>query len=103
MGHWLRDANAPQPDARKIPGAPSRKQKDGAPTARGGMSFRYTQGEGRRGERAEQLMLRTRFVRLVAEKIQSAPTPWWTWQKTTDSWDHLVDGPSADAEEEGGE
>ena len=41
-GHWLRDKNAPQPDPRQVPGAPGRGVADGAPIARGGMSFRYT-------------------------------------------------------------
>ena len=72
-GHWLRDKNAPQPDPRQVPGAPGRGVPDGAPIARGGMSFRYTQGQGRRGEREEQLQLRTRFYACVQSAISRVP------------------------------
>jgi len=93
-GHWLRDRNAPQPDPRRVPGAPQRGQPDGAPTARGGMSFRYTQGAGRRGEREEQLQLRTRFVLEVSRAVRREchrcqdDMHWRSW-RTLESWDIL--------------
>ena len=88
-GHWLRDKNAPQPDARMVPGAPGRGVPDGAPIARGGMSFRYTQGEGRLGEREEQLQLRTSFYVCVQEALRRVPGGWHTLPKSLDSWDIL--------------
>ena len=88
-GHWLRDKNAPQPDARMVPGAPGRGVPDGAPIARGGMSFRYTQGEGRLGEREEQLQLRTSFYACVQEALRRVPGGWHTLPKSLDSWDIL--------------
>lgn len=88
-GHWLRDRNAPQHDARLIPGAPGRGVPDGAPVARGGMSFRYTQGPGRRGEREEQLQLRTRFYECVQRALRKVPGGWQSLPKSLDSWDVL--------------
>jgi hypothetical protein len=88
-GHWLADRNAPQPDARKIPGAPSRRQPDGAPVSHGGMSFRYSQGEGRRGEREEQLDVRSRLNAHLRERLAAVPGGWWTLPRTTESWDVL--------------
>ena len=87
MGHWLRDKNAPQPDARMVPGAPARNARDGAPVARGGMTFRYSSGSGRRGERHEQLEVRSRVVAAVRRALAQFAAPWWTLPRGTDDWD----------------
>ena len=89
LGHWLRDKNAPQPDPRRVPGAPTRNQADGQPIARGAMNFRYTQGQGRRGEREEQLDVRARLVEAVERALGRSPQAWWELPKTLDSWDVL--------------
>ena len=74
---------------RRIPGAPGRGVPDGAPVARGGMSFRYTSGPGRRGEREEQLQLRVRFYEYVQDAIRRVHGGWQSLPKSLDSWDAL--------------
>lgn len=89
MGHWLRDRNAPQADPRKA-GAPRRGQADGVGNARGGMELRYTQGHGRRGERAEQIEVRSAFNKVVYDALRRLPDGWASLPKTTESWDALL-------------
>lgn len=89
LGHWLVDRNAPQPDPRRVPGAPRRNQADGAPVARGGMSFRYTQGGGRRGEREEQLDVRSRLALDVRAAIARTGRSWLELPLGTADWDIL--------------
>jgi len=96
-GHWLRDRNAPQHDPRMTKGAPTRNVPDGAPVANGGMSFRYTQGRGRRGAREEQLEVCARFVREMRRALARADEPW-SAMKTLDSWDWLRPAGPAEAE-----
>ena len=62
---------------------------DGAPVTRGGMSFRYTSGSGRRGAREEQLQLRTRFYHYVQQAIGRVLGGWQLLPKSLDSWDAL--------------
>jgi len=85
MGHWLRDKNAPQEVSQ-----PGGHHTVGARNARDSMSLRYTQGEGRRGERAEQLSLRNRFVIAVRNGLLRAGRSWWDLPKTLESWDVLL-------------
>ena len=78
-----------RPDPRRVPGAPARGAPDGQPIQRGGMSFRYAQGGGRRGEREEQLDVRSRLNAHLRERLAAVPGGWWTLPRTTESWDVL--------------
>ena len=62
----------------------------GARNERADMERRYTSGKGRRGERREQLSLRIRIVRAVAESIADSPLQWYELPRSLDSWDILV-------------
>ena len=53
------------------------------------MQNRYTGGQGRRGERAEQLAVRARLIAVVRANLQAAPVPWYRLPKTLESWDVL--------------
>ena len=90
-GHWLRDRRAPQ----ELPPAGAARATGhgvpvGAPNARGDMERRYTSGPGRRGERHEQLDVRSRLVRAVAGALQKAKCFWWELPPTLESWDVLI-------------
>ena len=85
-GHWLRDRHA----ALELPSRPHGAVPAGAPNARGRMSLRYTQGAGRRGERAEQLSLRGRLVEAVRAALAAAPVPWHELPRSLESWDILA-------------
>ena len=89
LGHWLRDKKAPQPDPRQVPGAPQRGQPDGQPCARGGMSLRYSQGKGRRGEREVQLDVRERLVDAVRVGLEAWGRPWRELPPGNADWDIL--------------
>ena len=54
------------------------------------MSLRYTQGAGRRGERAEQLSLRGRLVEAVRAALAAAPVQWYELPRSLESWDILA-------------
>ena len=54
------------------------------------MAHRYTQGPNRRGERAEQLDLRTRIARAVQRALAASPRPWHELPHSLESWDVLV-------------
>ena len=84
LGHWLRDANAPDAEAedraRKKPrgqrttGGQGRAASDptiapGGPARIGEMSLRYTQGSSREGERATQLRLRARLAEWTSRAL----------------------------------
>jgi hypothetical protein len=90
LGHWQRDKNAPQEDPRKVPGAPQRGAPDGAPCTSGAMSLRYSQGGGRRGQRQEQLELRTRFVNAVRTALRRFDRPWVELPSGLDDWEILL-------------
>ena len=85
-GHWLRDRHA----AQEVPSRPSGAVPAGAPNARGDMDRRYTQGEGRRGERSEQLSLRSRLVAAVRSSLAAAAVPWHGLPRSLASWDILA-------------
>ena len=89
LGHWLRDREAPQPDPRRVPGAPRRGQPDGAPCARGAMSLRYSQGQGRRGEREAQLDVRARLLDAVALGLEGWGASWRALPAGNADWDIL--------------
>lgn len=90
-GHWLRDRHAhqdaPQPGQRAVP--------TGARNARHEMERRYTQGAGRRGERAEQLRVRVRLVAAVREALQRFGAEWTLLPRNLASWDILLHGQEA--------
>ena len=88
-GHWLRDKNAPQADPRRVPGAPTRGMPDGRPCSRGSMSLRYSQGNGRRGEREAQLDVRARLIELVRKGLALWGRPWQELPPGTDDWEVL--------------
>ena len=69
LGHWLRDRNAPSEIPVAAPGVRGGGRAVGAPNLRGTMMIRYTQGSGRRGERAEQLKVRTKLLQSVQEAL----------------------------------
>lgn len=85
IGHWLRDKSA-QPEATP-PGSDPRRA--GAPNQRQAMSFRYSQGGGRRGERQEQLQLRWRVISHVRLALRRYGRPWWTLPRSLESWNIL--------------
>lgn len=89
LGHWLRDKNAPQPDPRRVPGAPTRGQPDGQPCARGAMQLRYSQGQGRRGEREAQLDVRARLLDAVRRGLEVWGQPWQSLPPGNTDWDVL--------------
>ena len=57
--------------------------------ARGGMSLRYSQGVGRRGEREEQLELRARFVEQIRDALQRVEGGWQSLPRSLESWKAL--------------
>ena len=71
------------------PGAPRRGQPDGAPCARGAMSLRYSQGQGRRGEREAQLDVRARLLDAVAIGLKEWGASWRTLPAGNADWDVL--------------
>lgn len=86
QGHWLRDKNAPQE-------APQRGQAArpaGAGNAREQMERRYTQGEGRMGERAEQLRVRVKLIMAVREALERFGRPWIELPRDLSSWEILL-------------
>ena len=92
LGHWRRDRNAPQEGPAKVPGAPrGRGVPAGAPCVTGAMSLRYSQGEGRKGERQEQLEVRTRMVRAVREGLSRFGRPWTELPPGTEDWHILLE------------
>ena len=95
IGHWLADKNAPQQDPRFVPGAPKRGVADGAPVVRGAMSLRYSAGEGRRGERQEQLAVRARLVEAVRAGLARFGRPWTELPGGVADWDILLEGASS--------
>ena len=64
LGHWRRDKNAPAETAPPPRGA-GPAVPPGAQTTRNVMEDRYTRGDGRCGERAEQMKVRRRFWTFV--------------------------------------
>ena len=86
-GHWLRDRHAAG-DLPVRPGGGARPS--GAPNARADMERRYTQGDGRCGERREQISLRYRLVRAVAASLRASPVPWLELPRDLSSWDALL-------------
>ena len=94
LGHWLRDANAPEGNpsltnhrkpTKAAAGAGRSAQSQpaaapGAPSLHGEMVLRYTSGEGREGERATQLRLRGRLMdwaaRALAHWCSTHATTW---------------------------
>ena len=85
IGHWLRDKKAPQ-EAVQADG----HFTQGAANAREGMSFRYSQGAGRRGERQEQLSVRARLLAAVRAGLDRAGCPWHALPRSLESWDCLL-------------
>ena len=65
----------------------------GAPAAKGIMALRYSAGEGRRGERSEQLELRRRFIAVVRGGLQrwfEAGKSWLELPAGTADWNVLI-------------
>lgn len=65
----------------------------GAPAAKGIMALRYSAGEGRRGERSEQLELRRRFNAVVRGGLQrwfEAGKSWLELPAGTADWNVLI-------------
>ena len=95
-GHWLRDKSAPdeQPLAKRGagPAAPG-----GAAAARGDMEDYYSRGEGREGERAEQLRLRLRLARLVRAALTHWGGDWRTLKCERTEWSIVVPEIASDA------
>ena len=90
LGHWLRDKNAPQPDPRRAAdGKPARGIPAGKPCSRGSMSLRYSQGDGRRGEREAQLDVRARLVDMVQRALAIWARPWQELPAGTEDWEIL--------------
>ena len=74
LGHWLRDKNAPTCEPPRLGSGPARPP--GAPQERGQMEERYTGGDGRHGERSEQLAVRGRYVDFLACAFAAWGRPW---------------------------
>ena len=91
VGHWLRDrVAAPDDNASRRDHA----LRAGARNNHDDMQRRYSQGEGRLGERAEQLRVRAKLVEYVRAAIERCPTHWTEWPMA-DEWEVLV--PSSEA------
>ena len=90
MGHWLRDKNAPQPDPRAAKGDAHANKHSGQKNARGIMTHRYAQGSGRRGERSEQLRVRSRLVAMVRDALERFGRPWTELPAGLADWDVLA-------------
>ena len=84
-GHWLRDKS----EAAPVQHRGARAQPAGAPNARGAMDNRYTGGAGRRGEREEQISIRTRITAAVRGALETCGTPWYRLPRSLASWDIL--------------
>ena len=97
LGHWLRDKNAPQHEKtqRDRAGVPKQATAPGAPAARGAMTFVYSSGALRKGEREEQLALRERFIDTVRAALERFGRPWLELPAGTDDWDILRRAPGA--------
>ena len=54
------------------------------------MSLRYTQGAGRRGERAEQLGVRTRLVNAIRRALAARGGSLEGLPRNTDDWEVLA-------------
>ena len=95
-GHWLRDKSEPdeQPLAQRGagPAAPG-----GAAAARDNMEDYYSRGEGREGERAEQLRLRLRLARFVRAALAHWGGDWRTLECKRTEWSIVVPEIAADA------
>jgi hypothetical protein len=95
-GHWLRDKSEPdeQPLAQRGagPAAPG-----GAAAARDDMEDYYSRGEGREGERAEQLRLRLRLARFVRAALVHWGGDWRTLECKRTEWSIVVPEIAADA------
>jgi hypothetical protein len=91
LGHWLRDRNAPKHEKSQADRVGARPQATapGAPAARGAMTLLYSSGENRRGERSEQIELRTRFVAAVRSALAAFGRPWTELPSGTDDWSVL--------------
>ena len=86
LGHWLRDRNAPQPDPRRAPGNPGANAPAGVGDLRGAMTMRYSSGDGRHGERQEQLAVRSKLVHVVRESLARFGRPWVELPAGTADW-----------------
>ena len=75
LGHWLRDKNA-SATPRSAPGVAGHGRATGELNARGNMSLRYSQGVGRKGERAEQLTVRAKLLDAVRLALGRFGKPW---------------------------
>lgn len=84
--HWLRDKTEAAPTAPRQTGA----RPPGAANERGAMTHRYTGGQGRRGEREEQLSLRGRINAAVKSSLRAFGRPWYYLPPTLESWDILL-------------
>ena len=89
LGHWLRDRNAPQHERGPVRSGPKQATAPGAPLARGAMPKVYSSGTNRRGERSEQLELRTRFADAIRAALVRFGRPWAELPLGTDDWDIL--------------
>ena len=88
-GHWLRDKNATDeaPPQRRGNG-PARPP--GAAAARREMGDRYSRGEGRLGERAEQLTARRRIMELLALAYREWGRSWLELPRDPSGWTVLL-------------
>ena len=91
-GHWLRDKHADQDH--------SEMRRPGSGNARGDMVRRYSQGPGRRGEREEQLELRSKMVDHVRGSLATFGRPWTELPPGLADWDILRPAPSPETKEE---
>lgn len=92
VGHWLRDRRA-EPAVQEDAHGRGHGRPAGAANGRQVMGHRYSQGDGRRGERAEQLDVRGRLNGVVRAGLAACSSPWHALPRTLDSWDVLVSAP----------
>ena len=90
LGHWRRDKNAEAPGPPRLGAGPARPP--GAQDEHGAMEDAYSRGEGRLGERAEQLRARARltsFLRLALAHMEQS-TPWPSLPADASGWSSLL-------------
>ena len=95
LGHWLRDRAAADTPA-SAPGVRGHGRAVGALDGRGTMAYRYTQGVGRHGERAEQLAVRWKLVSVVREGLAAFGRHWSHLPAGCASWETLLTQPAPD-------
>ena len=86
LGHWLRDKNEAAEAANAIPNGKGSGRSGGALNERGTMQIRYTQGDGRKGERFQQLAIRSKLVAKVRAGLRKFNRHWTSLPSGVRDW-----------------